>query len=116
MGIVNIKFLENSTYTKNDGLLVDICIGVFIATLNFILDGSIKRNFHQWGSYCPLMRNKVRIVNYTDEGDPIFQTLDYDGININYLFDDSNDKFGGSHKGKKVMCVKGLWKKKAVKT
>ncbi|PEZ07251.1 hypothetical protein CN326_08870 [Bacillus sp. AFS018417] len=62
------------------------------------------------------MRNKVRIVNYTDEGDPIFQTLDYDGININYLFDDSNDKFGGSHKGKKVMCVKGLWKKKAVKT
>ncbi|WP_375337710.1 hypothetical protein [Bacillus sp. 3103sda1] len=46
----------------------------------------------------------------------MFQTLDYDGININYLFDDSNDKFGGSHKGKKVMCVKGSWKKKAVKT
>lgn len=73
MGIVNIKFLENSTYTKNDRFLVDICIGIFITTLSyFILNGSIKRNFHQWGSYCPLMRDKVRIVNYTDEGDPIF--------------------------------------------
>ncbi|MFD0770635.1 DUF4362 domain-containing protein [Bacillus sp. CGMCC 1.60114] len=57
--------------------------------------------------------DKVRIVNYTDEGDPIFQTLDYDGININYLFDDSNDKFGGSHKGKKSDVCKGIMKEKS---
>ncbi|PHA01503.1 hypothetical protein COE51_04185 [Bacillus pseudomycoides] len=57
--------------------------------------------------------DKVRIVNYTDEGDPIFQTLDYDGANINYLFDDSNDKFGGSHKGKKSDVCKGIMKEKS---
>jgi hypothetical protein len=57
--------------------------------------------------------DKVRIVNYTDEGDSIFQTLNYDGININYLFDDSNDKFGGSHKGKKSDVCKGIMKEKS---
>ncbi|MDC2865485.1 DUF4362 domain-containing protein [Bacillus sp. BP-3] len=57
--------------------------------------------------------DKVRIVYYTDEGDPIFQTLDYDGININYLFDDSNDKFGGSQKGKKSDVCKGIMKEKS---
>lgn len=46
MGVVNTKFLENLTYTKNDEFLVDICIGIFVATLSyFILNGSIKRNF-----------------------------------------------------------------------
>ncbi|MEI4829971.1 DUF4362 domain-containing protein [Bacillus sp. FJAT-53711] len=57
--------------------------------------------------------DKVRIVNYTDEGDPIFQTLNYDGININYLFDDSNDKFGGRHKGEKGDVCKGIMKEKS---
>ncbi|MGF9964123.1 DUF4362 domain-containing protein [Bacillus rhizoplanae] len=57
--------------------------------------------------------DKVRIVNYTDEGDPIFQTLNYDGININYLFDDSNDKFGGSHKGKRSDMCRGIMKEKS---
>lgn len=43
MGIVNTNFLENSTYTKNDRFLVDICIGIFIATTSyFILNDSIK--------------------------------------------------------------------------
>ncbi|WP_459501824.1 DUF4362 domain-containing protein [Bacillus sp. C1] len=54
--------------------------------------------------------DKVRIVNYTDEGNPIFQTLEYDGMNINYMFDDSNDKFGGTHKGKKSDVCRGVIK------
>lgn len=57
--------------------------------------------------------DKVRIVHYTVEGDPIFQTLDYDGININYLFDNSNDKFSGSQKGKKSDVCKGIMEEKS---
>ncbi|MDM5157232.1 DUF4362 domain-containing protein [Bacillus sp. DX1.1] len=57
--------------------------------------------------------DQVRIVNYTDEGDPIFQTLDYDGTNINYIFDDSNDKFGGIHKGKKRDVCRGIMKEES---
>ncbi|HEK9101299.1 DUF4362 domain-containing protein [Bacillus pfraonensis] len=40
-------------------------------------------------------RDKIRIVNYTDEGDPIFQTLEYDGKAISYSLDSSYDKFAG---------------------
>ncbi|PEB50396.1 hypothetical protein CON65_03255 [Bacillus pseudomycoides] len=57
--------------------------------------------------------DKVRIVHYTDEGDPIFQTLDYDGMNINYTFDDSNDKFGSTHKGKKSDVCRGILKEES---
>lgn len=43
--------------------------------------------------------DKIRIVNYTHEGDPIFQTLEYDGKEISYFSDSSNDKFAGKDKG-----------------
>ncbi|MDM5190738.1 DUF4362 domain-containing protein [Bacillus sp. DX4.1] len=43
--------------------------------------------------------DQVRIVHYTDEGDPIFQTLEYDGIEIRYTSDNSQDKFAGKDKG-----------------
>ncbi|WP_410984205.1 DUF4362 domain-containing protein [Bacillus cereus] len=43
--------------------------------------------------------DKIRIVNYTDEGDPIFQTLEYDGEEIIYTSDSSQDKFAGKDKG-----------------
>ncbi len=44
---------------------------------------------------------KVQITEYTIEGDPIIQILEYDGKVIHYTYDDSRDKFGGSDKGKK---------------
>ncbi|MBC6975210.1 DUF4362 domain-containing protein [Bacillus sp. Xin] len=44
-------------------------------------------------------RDKIRIVNYTDEGDPIFQTLEYDEKEISYSLDSSYDKFAGKDKG-----------------
>ncbi|WP_301107457.1 DUF4362 domain-containing protein [Sporosarcina sp.] len=43
--------------------------------------------------------DKIRIVRRTIEGDPIFDTLDYNGESITYTHDDSHDKFGGSDKG-----------------
>lgn len=41
-------------------------------------------------------KDKIRIVVYTIEGDPIFYTLNYDSKKINYTFDDSKDRYGGA--------------------
>ncbi|MGO4268725.1 DUF4362 domain-containing protein [Paenibacillus sp. TAF58] len=51
--------------------------------------------------------SKLRITTYTEEGDPILSDLYYDGKQINYIFDNSRDKHGGSQKGKdKTSCNK----------
>ncbi|HHV64455.1 MAG TPA: DUF4362 domain-containing protein [Peptococcaceae bacterium] len=44
---------------------------------------------------------EVQITEYTIEGDPILQVLQYDGQVIRYTYDNSRDKFAGSDKGKK---------------
>lgn len=44
---------------------------------------------------------KVQITEYTNEGDPIFQILEYNGQVIRYTYDNSKDKFAGSDKGQK---------------
>uniref|UniRef100_A0A1S2LGJ2 DUF4362 domain-containing protein n=1 Tax=Anaerobacillus isosaccharinicus TaxID=1532552 RepID=A0A1S2LGJ2_9BACI len=41
-------------------------------------------------------RDKIRIVNYTIEGDPIFTHLYHDGNLIKIEIDNSKDKFGGN--------------------
>ncbi|MEM5609607.1 DUF4362 domain-containing protein [Bacillus thuringiensis] len=43
--------------------------------------------------------DKIRIVQYTLEGDPIFQTLEYSGNDIFYVSDNRKDKFAGKDKG-----------------
>ncbi|EEM81055.1 MULTISPECIES: DUF4362 domain-containing protein [Bacillus cereus group] len=43
--------------------------------------------------------DKIRIVQYTDEGDPVFQTLEHSGKDILYVLDSRQDKFAGDHKG-----------------
>ncbi|PGR33130.1 hypothetical protein COC47_27670 [Bacillus cereus] len=51
--------------------------------------------------------DKVKIVSYTDEGDPIVQTLNYDGKEIRYSIDNSNDKFSSeNNKEQKTVCKK----------
>jgi hypothetical protein len=42
------------------------------------------------------VKDKVRITGYTTEGDPIFNNLDYNGKEIKYTYDDSQDSYGGS--------------------
>jgi hypothetical protein len=42
------------------------------------------------------VKDKIRITSYTTEGDPIFDSLDYNGKEIKYTYDDSQDKYGGS--------------------
>lgn len=50
----------------------------------------------------------IRIVRYTDEGDPIFIDLDFDGKVIQYTFDNSQDKFGGTGKGRTTAACTGV--------
>jgi hypothetical protein len=40
--------------------------------------------------------DKIRITEYTIEGDPIFYDLDYDGTSISFQIDNSKDKFRGN--------------------
>ena len=56
--------------------------------------------------------DKVRIVRYTIEGDPIFNTLDYNGENIKYTYDDSQDEYAGSNKGEKSTTCANLESRK----
>ncbi|WP_121614874.1 DUF4362 domain-containing protein [Virgibacillus halodenitrificans] len=46
-------------------------------------------------------KDTVRIAKYTTEGDPIFLTLEYNGKDIKYTYDNSQDEYAGSDKGKK---------------
>ncbi|OFD38850.1 hypothetical protein BWGOE3_51320 [Bacillus mycoides] len=43
--------------------------------------------------------DKIRIVHYTHEGDPVFQTLEHSEKDILYVLDNRQDQFAGDHKG-----------------
>ncbi|SFB07907.1 MULTISPECIES: DUF4362 domain-containing protein [unclassified Bacillus (in: firmicutes)] len=40
------------------------------------------------------LKDKVRLVRYTIEGDPIYHNIDYDGENLDYTVDNSEDEYG----------------------
>lgn len=43
--------------------------------------------------------DRIRITSYTDEGDPVYKDLRFDGTSIHYSYDNSNDEYGGSGRG-----------------
>jgi len=63
-------------------------------------------NIEKFDQFITNLGNKksdsIRITGYTDEGDPIFKDLKFDGNIISYTYDNSNDKFGGSNKGRRT--------------
>jgi hypothetical protein len=50
----------------------------------------------------------VRITSFTDEGDPIFVDLSFNGQTIEYTYDDSEDRFGGQQRGRKTTTCTGI--------
>lgn len=50
----------------------------------------------------------IRVTGYTDEGDPIFQDLRFDGEVIHYIYDNSNDEYAGKDKGKETDVCKEI--------
>src|SRR5690606_836879 len=58
-----------------------------------------------YNHYNKNQKSQITIVHYTDEGDPVYLDLDFDGQTIKYIRDDSWDAFGGQDKGvKKTSC------------
>lgn len=55
--------------------------------------------------------DKIRIVHFTDEGDPVYLDLDSNGEQIKFSRDNSDDKFGGQSKGKKRTTCNQIIKK-----
>ena len=50
--------------------------------------------------------DKIRVTGYTHEGEPIFEDLHYDGKELHYSHDNTNDKHSGDNKGiEKDVCT-----------
>lgn len=45
------------------------------------------------------IEDEIRITLYTVEGDPFFYNLNFDGSEIHYTYDDSQDSYAGSDRG-----------------
>ena len=80
------------------------CQSVKDSDIVFDHDGEITSNWDKLEKFIQNVENsnedKIRIVRYTEEGDPIFDTLDYNGENIKYTYDNSQDIHGSSDEGK----------------
>lgn len=50
-------------------------------------------------------KNEIRITTYTIEGDPIFYNLYFDEKNIQYGYDNTQDKFGISEESGQTYCL-----------
>jgi len=55
--------------------------------------------------------SRVRIVHFTDEGDPVYLDLNSDGQAIQFTVDNSEDQFGGQNKGKRSTVCKQMIKR-----
>lgn len=49
--------------------------------------------------YLNKKNSNITLTHYTDEGDPIYVDLIFDGDEISYTYDNSWDNFGGQDKG-----------------
>lgn len=45
------------------------------------------------------IKNRITLAHYTDEGDPIYIDLEFDGEKFIYVYDSTWDAFGGQDKG-----------------
>jgi hypothetical protein len=72
-------------------------------------------NMDKWHQFIENVKGnqegKVRITQYTIEGDPIFYELIYDGKTIHYTFDNSMDAYGSDMGRPDTSCI-GIGTKK----
>ncbi|MGD8189699.1 DUF4362 domain-containing protein [Brevibacillus ginsengisoli] len=54
---------------------------------------------------------QLKKTDYTTEGDPITHEVTYTGKSLEYILDDSKDKFGPSNRGRKTFVCKELEKR-----
>jgi hypothetical protein len=66
---------------------------------------SVEKLEEFYNNFQNQLKSQLSIARFTDEGDPIFIDLDFNGESIKYTYDNSWDKFGGQEKGvKKTNC------------
>lgn len=70
-------------------------------------------NYDKFARFLFNVKNKtvdsIRVTAFTDEGDPLFKDLEFDGSVIHYTYDNSHDSFGGNSKGiRKDVCTQLL--------
>jgi hypothetical protein len=70
-----------------------------------VLTHNDSYNIDNFFDFLEKKRNSLRVVVYTDEGDPIITDLTYDqGDNILFKIDNSKDRFSGSGGSKTGVC------------
>ncbi|EIM05374.1 lipoprotein [Planococcus antarcticus DSM 14505] len=103
-----------------------ILLTIFLSACNPVKDSDIvleqeeiTTNSDKFEAFIRNLENgkedKIRIVQRTTEGDPLFDTLDYNGQNITYTYDNSQDKFGGSNTGLESGTCENLESEKSEK-
>lgn len=100
-------------------IVLSACQSVKDSDIVFDYQGEITSNLGKLEEFIVNVKNgtedKVRIVRNTLEGDPIFDTLDYNGETIQHTYDNSQDKHGGSDKGTESGTCESLERKKSEK-
>lgn len=77
--------------------------GYVVAGPSGVANVDLLENFFQ--DYQNKKTNKVTIARYTDEGDPIYVDLVYDGKKILFTYDNTWDAFGGGQRIRKTSCT-----------
>ncbi|WP_168124055.1 DUF4362 domain-containing protein [Paenibacillus sp. HB172176] len=72
---------------------------------------NIEKIENFYNDYKSKNESSVSLARYTDEGDPIYVDLDFNGEEIEYTYDNSKDKFGGKNKGVNKTTCKNIMKR-----
>lgn len=95
---------QSQSYTSKEAIKKGDVVHTGNRVYNFERFKRFLNNYHNNKS------TKIRVTGFTLEGDPIFVDLTVDGRNINYSYDNSNDKYGSKEIVKDI-CHKIVEKK-----
>lgn len=90
---------QDKSYRSEEAIKKGDVVQTGITVYNFERFEQFLNNYHG------KKPDKIRVTSYTVEGDPIFIDLDYDGENIKYFHDSSNDEYGSKEIVKDVCAM-----------
>lgn len=98
------KMVETHEKTTTAGASASIMKKEMIEMHGKITNGEAIASFME--SVVSKKQDALRLTRYTTEGDPIYYELSYNGADITFTIDNSNDAYAGSGKGpKQVICA-----------
>ncbi|BDH60408.1 hypothetical protein MTP04_05380 [Lysinibacillus sp. PLM2] len=94
MGCQNVEnTVENEITSDNEAVLDYVPSSEDVISMHGDID-NIERFEAFFNHVEKGQKDNIRIVNYTTEGDPILQEVDYDGENIKVTTDSRRDSYG----------------------